>query len=1184
VLVAREVALITAAVLAVVLAAVLVDYGIRMPGAMRIILWIIGLLTLLAAVSRRVGRAAGFCPTLVDMALRVERVSGVPEAKGLIASGLEFDQNPPAHAVERGLARAVAERAKEVFSRVKLGEVVNLKLLFSACVLLVAAMLATGAPAAARPDLAAIGAERVLFPFTDQQWPRRTLVEDATQLAVHPLGVAVPIRARLVRTDAAEGRTRVVAETRLTIDGRTGQWRSAPLSAQRTQAGEAELYERLLEPTVPAGATEALLEYRIETKDDRTDIRSVRLIRPPRLAGISANITAPAYLPEDAAEQVVRGRREITSEPGSAELIGPVLAGSMVELALTPDRTLPTPDPETLEPWLRGTLGLGEEDPAPAFIDDGDTWRLTWTATISSTLRVTLTDDNGISSPEPVVLGFDIIDDRAPSAVLTEPDRDEAVLAGAIVPTIAEGRDDIGLASISIEISAERPQAGSDGAVAAGETVEVSSARGSGAELLTTQLELDLAQLTPDGEPLSPGDTLVIEAVARDVFASPEGELRGAVRSTPRRLLIIEEAELVERVRSELSAVRRSAIALDRDQAELADRVESGVVGPEAERDQASIGERAEGQRRAVERLAERLDRNRLEDQQLRDLLERASDSLGRAGEASQRAGEQIEEAAQADTASERRDAQADARTEQQRVRDELANLAEMLDRGEDDWLARRGIERLLEEQQRLQEETEALGGETVGRDLEELSPEQREQLSQLAEQQRALAERAEQAIEQLAEQSREAQQSDQQRAEALARAAARARSENVTEQIQQAGENLDQNQTAQAQQQQEDVIEALEEVLEDIDRAERGRDERLRRQLAELIDEIQRLVTMQQTEMDRLNATADDELNALAAGMIALHEATLGVADQARSGEGETASIATTLERAGASQTTAIVELRGATPQRAAVQRHEEDSLALLLEALEQAEALDEQAEDRQQQRARDELRKAYSRALAEQVAITEDTEPLIGRALNRRERRTVRGLGERQLALRAALDELLAETDGLSDAAVFEFAHRRLADVIERAGAAMNSQEATAAVLRDQRTSERILRSLVEALDQQPPEEDFREDGEGGGGGGGQGAGGEEELVPPIAQLKLLRAMQAEAYDRTRGAAELNDQEIVELEREQVGALQRGIADLANQMLEALQQQQQGGAEILDEAPGDPVQPPAPDREGTP
>ena len=56
----------------------------------------------------------------------------------------------------------------------------------------------------------------------------------------------------------------------------------------------------------------------------------------------------------------------------------------------------------------------------------------------------------------------------------------------------------------------------------------------------------------------------------------------------------------------------------------------------------------------------------------------------------------------------------ADAGAEQRRVRDDLSRLAELLDRGEDGWVVRRAVERLLAEQRRLRDETERLGSATT--------------------------------------------------------------------------------------------------------------------------------------------------------------------------------------------------------------------------------------------------------------------------------------------------------------------------------------------------------------------------------------------------------------------------------------------------------------------------------------
>src|SRR5690606_6770257 len=93
---------------------------------------------------------------------------------------------------------------------------------------------------------------------------------------------------------------------------------------------------------------------------------------------------------------------------------------------------------------------------------------------------------------------------------------------------------------------------------------------------------------------------------------------------------------------------------------------------------------------------------------------------------------------------------------------------------------------------------------------------------------------------------------------------------------------------------------------------------------------------------------------------------------------------------------------------------------------------------------------------------------------------------------------------------------------------------------------------------LDEQPQDEPFAGQQQGGGGGGG--AGGEmPPIVPPVAELKLLRGMQEASYDQTRslneagGAAGDGEAAMIEL-----SARQRELAGLGERLMERVRQNQ--------------------------
>lgn len=115
------------------------------------------------------------------------------------------------------------------------------------------------------------------------------------------------------------------------------------------------------------------------------------------------------------------------------------------------------------------------------------------------------------------------------------------------------------------------------------------------------------------------------------------------------------------------------------------------------------------------------------------------------------------------------------------------------------------------------------------------------------------------------------------------------------------------------------------------------------------------------------------------------------------------------------------------------------------LTEARDLAKKLRDQAARREEDRKRDELKRAYDKMLQEQVALRGDTAGFVGKDLSRRDRAAVRALGEKQEQLRATLKELQSKTKELSDEGVFRFSHERLDSLMQRSEAALKEGNAS-------------------------------------------------------------------------------------------------------------------------------------------
>lgn len=1146
-----------------------IDFVLRSPSAVRMLGLGAALATGAWAVRRFVWPALRFCPSLTDLALRLERLDagGDTGLRGWLASAIELADDR-LHASEspelrsKAIAEAVRRWQQAAHKRVlRPGPAVRAVLVLLACV------ACAGVVITVEPTLARIGAQRMLAPWLDAEWPKRQLVVDATPIEMHAIDEALPMRAAVVRTNRSLGNTPVRVEYRARTVRGEGPWRSAVLTGQNRHttletpglrsSGQGELYERLIDPAevlAEAGpeSDDGFIEYRFRTEDDQTPTRSVRIVRPPRVVGATVAIEPPEYARGDAERVGLAWTtgQELGAGNDERAVVSGVIAGSRMRLSVRASKPIEVLAESSSSTWMQalaeaaGEVSIRQEQ--TNLIVDAVLER-------SVRLAIELVDEFGFRSRDEAVYSFDVRADRPPEPVVRVPANDEQLIPTAVAELEGLARDDLGVVHAALEYVLARPPEGSEGAPpqasAAWAALETWSQ--SPAPEVTVQDRVDLAALG-----VRAGDEVWISTVATDTYAAA-GLGREAVRSSVRRLRIISESELIEQIRAELGGLRQTAMRLDEQQAQLGQRLAEDGSSRGLSAQQGELTDRIAAQRGTLERLTDRLARNGLDDPALSGLLRQADAAIGAAAEASSRAAQAIAEQSRAVEEDRQEPAQ-----EQQRVRDELAELIRLLDRGEDGWVVRRSVERLIEEQRAILEQTRRAGERMIGRDADQLTPQERSELDMIAQRQREAARRAAEAIDELSERAQQLSRSDPAQSQAMAEAAQQGRRQQVSQQLDQAARDVEQNRTSSAQAGQQQAIESLEQMLEELDQAERNRNAALLRRLASLIESMQVLIRVQEAQIERLGADAvGGEISGLDAGMIRLHDNTLAVLADTQ--EPDLAPVRARLEEAGSAQAQAITALRARPIDLETADRSEQASLLKLRQALAEAQKLEAEAQQQEQERLRRQLRQAYRDQLEQQVVVRDETRPLEGRPLSRRERASARGLGQRQQAIHDALDDLLKSTEGLSDAAVFEFAHRRLARLTDAAAGRLQAGQVDQRTTRSMDETVGLLRSLVEALAPSQGQNQFDAGAAGGGGGrGGAGSGQQDNLLPPIAELKLLRSMQALVAAQTRASDETGapDGELVG----ELADLQNELAAQARSLIERMQQQNQPMPEI--------------------
>ena len=783
------------AVIAALLGLGLIDFALRLPGLVRLV---IGIGLAGAAVAWLVGRivrAMVFRPGLADLALRAESI--YPQLAESLATAVEFTtcaeqyHEPPR---TRQLARTSIDRVRVQLGQVRLRRLLDPYWTSRMLALLFVAAVALASVVFALPDASRIVAARWFVPLGGAQWPKRTDVINLTTERVWPVDTPLRLSAG-IRRGYRPGMRVWVRYRLMDSSGRPGDWRSLLLSEQAT-ASMPGAFERLIdlaetldrversEGTAMGKAggrsgggegQEPAVEFYFEAGDDRTEPARLALAVRPAVTSVMARISPPTYA-AGLVSDTPRGGIAMHEQSGQL-VTAAVLVGSDVRLDIAFNKALPVVN-GTIMPGLQTLAGLTDEGPTATAdspgVQTGVSLRLRLQQSMAS--RIHLVDRFGLTNLSQRRYRLEAIEDKAPMVSLVRPAANESVLSTAVVSVEALARDDVGLEELAMEYQVQRRAKGQ----ATGRTLVQWAGRQADA---TVSGDLDLSRV--DAVPLKPGDAVVLTATAADVF-DLDGQRHSPVRSAPRRLHIIDAATLVSQLRNELAGVRQQAVRLQRTQRGLSDLPEGHPVSAIAPM-QAQITRRLGAQGQLVDRLVERAQRNRLDYARLSELMERGAGLIRSGRSASERADQHLQGATdQPQLAGTLRQ---EAQLEQLKVVDVLAELVAALDQGGDAMALQLQLRQLRTRQENAAADARRLLPQTVALRVEELTCELRKALRALAGHQSALGAQAEALVRQmqataeaLAVQGAAGSDEERAAAEAFADAAARAGAEIIAE------------------------------------------------------------------------------------------------------------------------------------------------------------------------------------------------------------------------------------------------------------------------------------------------------------------------------------------------------------------------------------------------------------------
>lgn len=1130
---------------ALIVLAVLValDWVFRLPVGFRIVQGGTAGLALVAFAVIGVLRILAFKPGRIDVALRIERSR--PELRNRLAALLEFEAQPKDERTELldlGLP-VLREEVDRAMQGLDPASITSMRSATRPARQLALVVVLWAGALTALPSIVGVGIVRAVAPWSDAQWPSLTEVADRTDRSVVATGTSFPWKAELVRGDPS--RERVKVEFRIKT-GTWGSWQSGWLGKSDGSA-----FDRMQD--VPVDARE--IEYRFTTSDASTTMVSIRCTQAPTVVRANLRITPPTYL---------TGRGPSTIDllpPGSSPIrFHECVEGSTIELELAFSRPVMGPTKEGGSPDIAAALGLDAPCEACSITATPSSWTASMDLVEDRAISITASDEDGVAMIEPFALRLVALRDQPPIAQLIQPATDQTVLPTAKVPAASRAEDDFGL--VRAAITAQRIA----GVESAPERLLVEMADRSLAQDLTTII--DLAELEA-----APGDVVVVSALAQDAYER-DGVRREPSRSAPRRLRVISSSDFSEEIASATAALRQGVLRLEERQAGAVQSTDRQAV----QRDQAEIASRAATSSRQARALADRVRMNEDRDTPTSRLLDEAANLLDEArAEASS--------ASETATASNPTDWRTPKLTEQQEsAQATLEAAARLLDRDTKSWEASQSLARAAEAIQASQAERKELAEQVQGKSRDELTPGQRAALDRIAQRDAETAQALREAAESIKAQGEELEQSDPAQAAAMQQAAGRAQEEGVVGKVEQSGEETRDNAMQQAQRSAGQALESLARMQEDLDAAQRLESTVLKRIAEELADRLKQLIADAEASMQSVDDLGEDDLlppQAISGDVERLRRNTNAALDEALRMERRLDAVIRLITPAIGHEEQALVrlaalqELAGRADVNQAIEAAQQD----LRRALEATQAAANEAKQDEQRQAQQRLADQCKALVAQETTIVQGATELGEQADARRRLVEGRRLALAQDELAEGIGALMADGEvakseifgealsqaGASSARASE-AFRRSGGLAEATDAARDTLDTLAGLASALADKSREKDRFAEARDQG----DQQNNAAGGGGGGGQQGG-----ILPIAELKLLRDLQAKLGRRTaRALSDGGDSSIMPTLRQ----AQERLEAMAGRLREAIMQAEGGAPRIT------PVEPNAQEPEATP
>ncbi len=926
------------------------------------------------------------------------------------------------------------------------------------------------------------------------------------------------------------------------------------------------------------------LSLRLEAGDDTEEPPvTIQLAPRPVITELFAAITPPPYVKniQDPAKPAPAVVVDLLSQAGRA------VEGSTVSLRIR--ATKPFLVDANNQPVLR-FVDMNKDEEIPLAMGrrllEPNLAEITFKATKTLQARLMMRDTDTFENRVGGTVTLQVVPDALPSIVITEPRRSVDRAPTAFVEISLQATDDLGLDGLKLRADKFDAKPGDPALFESPLQWSEQSADSSvGSTTGKSKYTWDLTPLN-----LQPGARLTFYAMVQDNY-EVDGVRHEWVKSAPLSLQIRSAAEIAEAARRNLTEVKERITNLKGQQEQtrsLTDAIRkavdaSGVSTPQQKSQLADLAqqqnqEAASGNsiQQRTDQIADDLRQNKMGEGDLGKLAQEVAAGMQSVGQenmpkaagdlnkAQESAGNHNPDPdAAKGEAKQAANAMASANGQQDQAIATMDALINRLASASDFEALRARVNNLLSQQQQVANQTKQLAAQTIGRNPQDLPRELQDKLAALAKQQDDLHNQTADTIDQMNKTAQQLTSTDPASSQSLQSAAQAGTQANVSNAQSTASSSIGSNQLSDAANSQSQAQRGLQQMADELNKNDRRQLEQLARQLRALLDEVKKL-------------KADEE---------ALNKDTVAAGPTAASGPMQKLG-----DRQGTLQQNTIVVQKKAenTPRAkdAAADIHDAadamSSAAGALYASKQADSLDpetkaiaaldaaikklDQAAARTEAESKDKDLAAY---IKEYEAIQKDQSAVKATtdAIEKRRQAAVDKEVDRPGTFKLA--ELASTQSGLSDRVnqlstddklkaydVIVWMNSQVTELMAVSQERLTKIQLGPQIASAQQGSIDRLQLIIDALkEEQKRNSDFQKPSGGGGGGGKQ------PLVPPLAQLKMLKAMQVVVNGQTSAvntglstAASDADKNEYQTEAQKLGQKQgeiRGIADKLTKQL---------------------------------